>query len=82
MIEPHSAQLGESALTLNATFVLAPSDAVMAATAVPAVPAACPFPLPFPFEYPLPITGKGAAAGESAPTDMADTLRPPDATSP
>ena len=47
MIEPHSAQLGESALTLKATLVLPPSDAVMAATAVPA---ACPFPLPFPFE--------------------------------
>ncbi len=47
MIEPHSAQLGESALTLKATFVLAPRDAVIAATAVPA---ARPFPLPFPFE--------------------------------
>jgi len=71
MIEPHSAQLGESALTLKATFVLAPSDAVMAATAVPA---ACPFPLPFPFEYAT--AGSGAAAGESAATDIEDTSFP------
>ncbi len=70
MIEPHSAQLGESALTLNATFVLAPSDAVMAATA------ACPFPLPFPFEYPLANTGSGATAGDSAAIEMADTSLP------
>ena len=47
---PQSAQLGESALTLNETLVAAPNDAV-------ATPVPCPLLFPFPF-----MTGSGMAA--------------------
>ena len=50
MIEPQSMQLGESALTLKLTLVLAPRDAVIAARADLA-----PLPLPFPFPLACPF---------------------------
>src|SRR6187549_3021797 len=79
MIEPQSAQLGESALTLNETLVVAPRDALKALS---------PLPEPFPFTFPLrcvpfPLvaaaptsTGRGvAAAGEEVPAAAGKGVR-------
>src|SRR5512143_3284168 len=53
MIEPQSAQDGESALTLKATFVPPPRSIGLMARVVLSCPFVCPFPLP------LASTGSG-----------------------
>src|SRR5437773_747748 len=77
MIEPQSAQDGESALTLNATFVPPPRFVAPPSDATTAATAEWP-PLPFPFVCPLPRTGIAgidscaAEAGASPPEEGAN----------
>ena len=59
MMLPQSAQLGESALTLNETLVVAPRDAV-------AAPVPCPMPLAWPLPLPFESTGRAVAPAGGA----------------
>ncbi|MBA3779229.1 MAG: hypothetical protein H0X16_08030 [Chloroflexi bacterium] len=54
MIEPHSAQLGESSETAKATFVVAPRLNVIGEVL---------FPFPLPFAWPFETDASGPLAG-------------------